>query len=97
MLSSYQPIAYDPYCGEPVAWGYKIVKPLPAKEFQELRKISTVEYIDCWCVLIRTLTRRRAITLYGEVTTEEFGPKGDWQCTTFGEKIFVSKYFCPED
>lgn len=96
VLSSYQSIAYDGYCGEPVAWGYKIIRYIGPERFDELRRIANLEYFGEWCVVVRTLTREEATRLYDEIPSEEFGLKSGWRSTTFGDKRFVSKYHRPQ-
>jgi hypothetical protein len=40
----------------------------------------------------KMLTRSKAIELYGEITNEEFGPRGGWKSVTFGDTKFISHY-----
>lgn len=98
-LSEFEPIMYDGWCGEPVAWGFKIVRRLGEDLFRELSKHGQLECIDrltsSWALITRTLSREEAVIRYGEVTDEVFGPRGGWKSTTFGNKKFISKFLKP--
>lgn len=99
-LSAFGPVLHDPYCGEPVAWGFRITKYLGDELFSKLGKHGQLECIDgfnsAWALVIQTLSREKAVLLYGEITDEVFGPRGGWKSTTFGEKKFISKFLRPE-
>jgi len=88
-LGPYEVQSYDAYSGEPVAWGFKIIKRLGEDRFNELREKAELEcvYPD-WFVVSKKLTREEAIQLYGPVTHEEFGPRGGWKYIEFGDKRF---------
>jgi len=47
-------------------------------------------------VIIKTLTRQKAIEKYGVITEEIFGARGGWKSVTFGQKKFLSTYLRPE-
>ncbi|HWV72884.1 MAG TPA: hypothetical protein VN040_14245 [Pseudosphingobacterium sp.] len=92
-LAAYGPLGYDSHCGEPFAWGFKIVGHLGEELFQKLCSVARVEYIGgTYGVICKILTREKATKLYGEVTEEVFGPKGGWKSVTFGNKTFVNRY-----
>lgn len=99
-LSGYTTVLFDGYCGEPVAWGFKIMRYLGEDLFQELGKYGTLKCIDgfksSWALVIKTLSREEAIEKYGPITNEVFGPRGGWKSTTFGNKKFTSDYLRPE-
>lgn len=99
-LSAFEPVMYDSWCGEPVAWGFKIIKHLGEDLFRELGKHGQLECIDgfksSWALVVKTLSREESVVLYGEITDEIFGPRGGWKSTTFGNKKFVSKFLKPE-
>ena len=97
-LSVYEAVLFDGWCGEPVAWGFKIRCYLGNDRFDELRNYGNLEYCDInvWALVIKTLTRKKAIEKYGSITDETFGPRGGWKSTTFGENKFVSKFLKPE-
>ncbi|SIS77425.1 hypothetical protein SAMN05421788_1011133 [Filimonas lacunae] len=99
-LSEFGPVSYDPFCGEPVAWGFKITRHLGDDLFNDLGKHGQLVCIDgfnsSWALVTKTLNRNEAIALYGEVTNEVFGPRGGWKSITFGNKVFVSKYLKTE-
>lgn len=83
---------FDGYCGEPIKWGRKVVKRVGEEDFDLMRRAHNIEYIsDTWMVIDRTLSREEAIKLYGEITDEEYGPRGGWKSVTFGDKRFNSK------
>lgn len=91
-LGPYKIVAYDSYSGEPVSWGFKVIKHLGDKLSSELREKYELEYIDYEYFLIsKKLTREDAIKLYGPITHEEFGPKGGWKYIEFGGMKFSYK------
>ncbi len=100
-LSKFGPVLYDGYCGEPVAWGFKIVARMDEILFRELGKYGQLECIEYgfdtkWALITKTLSREEAIEKYGPITNEVFGPRGGWKSTDFGSKQFISKYLKPE-
>ncbi|WEK34678.1 MAG: hypothetical protein P0Y53_19505 [Candidatus Pseudobacter hemicellulosilyticus] len=99
-LSSFGAVIFDSYCGEPVAWGFKLTNYLGEDLFNELGKHGRIVCVDgyksVWALVIKTLSREEAATLYGEITNEEIGPRGGWKSTTFGQKTFVNPYLRPE-
>ena len=99
-LSAFGPVMYDGRCGEPVAWGFKIIRHLGEDLFRELGKHGQLKCIDgfnsSWALVVKTLSRTEAVALYGEITNEVFGPRGGWKSVTFGSKIFVSEFLKPE-
>lgn len=95
-LGSYGIAFYDGNCGEPIAWGFKIIRRLGDERFNELRKFGPLECIyPDWYLVTKTLSREEAIKKYGDIKEEVFGPKGGWKSVTFGEKKFVSKLLKP--
>jgi hypothetical protein len=93
-LSSRTVEIFDSSCGEPIKWGRQLIKYLGETEFDNLCRKHKVEYIsESWLVIDKTLTRDEAIEKYGEITNEEFGPRGGWKSITFGNKKFISKIF----
>lgn len=99
-LSAFGPVLHEPYCGEPVAWGFKITRYLGDELFSNLGKHGRLECIDgftsSWALVIETLSREKAALLYGEITDQVFGPCGGLKSITFGEKKFVHKFLRPE-
>ena len=99
-LSGFGPVLFDGYCGEPVAWGFKIIRHLGEELFRELGKHGQLECINGFnsslALVVETLSREKAVLLYGEITNEVFGPRGGWKSTTFGKKNFVSKFLKPK-
>lgn len=93
-LSEYKPCLFDSCCGEPVAWGFEIVRRLGEDRFEALRQFGSLQYGDSkWFLITRELTRAEAIDNYGPITAEEFGPRGGWKSVTFGNKRFFSRTF----
>jgi hypothetical protein len=97
-LSNYQAVVTDGCCGEPVAWGHRIIRHLGEERFQQLYKYGELKCLDMgeWVLMIKKLTRKEAEEMYGPITEEEFGPRGGWKSTTFGTKKFISKIMKPE-
>lgn len=92
-LSSYQAILFDSWCGEAVAWRFKIIKYLGEERFNDLHQYGELVYTDLdWAIVMKSLTRLDAKEKYGEITEEIFGPKGGWKSVTFGDKKFCSKH-----
>lgn len=93
-LSTYGPVLFDGWCGEPTAWGFKILRRLGEDRFNELRKYGSLEYLeaDSWALVVKILSRDEAIEEYGAITDEISGPRGGWKSTTFGTKKFISKF-----
>ena len=91
-ISGYGPQLYDSYCGEPIGWGYKILRHLGDEKFKEIGQYGK---LDCaypsWFVITHYLNREEAIEKYGNVTGEERGPRGGFQNITFGDKKFCRK------
>lgn len=96
-LGAYDAVIFDGYCGEPVGWGFRLLRHIGEERFNELRKFGELEclYPD-WYLVVKKLSREQAIELYGEITAEEFGPRGGWKSTTFGIKKFGSTYLRPQ-
>lgn len=91
-LSEYKACLFDSFCGEPVAWGFEIVRRLAEDQFGALRRFGDLECsYPKWFLIVKHLTRAEAIERYGPVTAEEFGPRGGWKSVTFGSKKFLSR------
>lgn len=104
-LREYAACFFDGICGEPVGWGFKLVRYLGEDRFHGLE--HTPEYpnvrLECghgypsnWYLIAKHLTREEAIQKYGKVTEEIFGPRGGWKSVTFGDKKFGSDCVAPE-
>jgi hypothetical protein len=90
-LSPFKACLFDSYCGEPIAWGFELKKQLGEDRFQALRQFGKMECsYPKWFLIVRELSREEAVLKYGEVTAEEFGPRGGWKSVTFGTKKFLS-------
>src|SRR3990170_6375432 len=77
-LSEYKACIFDGACNEPIMWGFAIIKYLGAKNFSELKKKEILECAGTglWFVIRKYLTKQEAIDKYGEITNEEYGPRG---------------------
>lgn len=94
-LSDFGPIFRDSWSGEVVAWGFRLINRLGDEKFGELGKHGSLECdysgYGTWFLITKRLTREEAIEKFGEITDEEFGPRGGWKSVTFGNKKFISK------
>lgn len=93
-LSGYQMVLVDGWCGEPVAWGFKIIHYLGDDLFNKLGQHGKLHCVQpgSWVLIKKTLTRQEALEKYGAITEEIYGPRGGWKSVTFGEKKFISPY-----
>jgi len=91
-LSPYKACLFDSYCGEPVAWGFKIIKYMSDEEFRELGLHGKLVCgrPENWFLITKQLTRSEAEEKYGAVTDEVFGVRGGWKTVTFGTTTFMS-------
>lgn len=92
-LGEYKACIFDADCGEPTMWGFAIIKYLGPTKFFELKK---KEILECagqrlWFVIRKYLTKQEAIEKYGEITNEEYGPRGGHISVTYGSKRFLTK------
>jgi len=89
---------HDGYCGEPIAWGYKVVARMDEKRWA---KVSEYGPLECahetgeWYLITKVLTPDEAHVQYGEVTGLELGPRGGFRSATYGSKRFCSKRLDP--
>ena len=91
-LGPYGPCIFDGWCGETIAWGFRIVSRLGDDRFNALMGHGSVECVGGdWFLIVRKLTRSEAAGKLGDVTDEEFGPRGGWKSVTFGETKFISR------
>jgi hypothetical protein len=95
-LSNYGPQLFDSHCSKPVMWGFEILNHLGEERWAELRNFGEMECsYPNWFLITKKLTREEAVKLYGEITNEEYGPKGGWKSVTFGKEKFISKVLKP--
>lgn len=89
-LGSYGPQSFDSYCGEPIAWGWKIINHLGSR-WPDLQKVASTgcHGVGNWYVYDKSLTHEEAIEKYGPVTNENIGPKGGFKSRTYGDKQFA--------
>lgn len=97
-LSEYKACFFDSWSGEPVAWGFEILRHLGQERFDALNKYGKLDCIyPTWFLIVKKLSRKEAIEKYGPVTEEEFGPRGGWKSTTFGTTKFRSRHLRGSD
>jgi hypothetical protein len=95
-LAEFAPVIFDGYSGEAIGWGFRLTSHLGNDKFDLLRKFGCMECLyPTWYLVTKTLSREEAIIKYGEITAEEFGPRGGWKSVTFGNTKFISKYLKP--
>lgn len=92
-VGDYGPLLFDGWCGEPVAWGFKITRHL-GDRFEALRAFGRLECLGVagdWGLIVERLTREQAIAKYGAITEEDRGPRGGFRSVTFGTTKFLSR------
>lgn len=95
-LGSYQACFFDGWCGEPVSWGYPIVKIVAdAVKWKELGEYGDLEcsqgsFPSNWYLITKHLEEAEAVEKYGKITDIELGPRGGFRSITFGDKKFGS-------
>lgn len=91
-LSDFKECLFDGYSGEPVGWGFELLRRVEESRFEALRQFGTLECsYPKWFLIRQTLGRNEAISKYGAITDEEFGPRGGWKSVTFGDTKFISR------
>lgn len=98
-LGSYGQVVHDGYCGEPIGWGFPIIKRLPEAQFNGLTKYGALECLSegRWVLVTHWLTEEEAVDRYGQVTHLALGPLGGFQSVTYGEKKFWDRRLKPSD
>jgi hypothetical protein len=97
-FGGYGPQFHDGYCGEPIAWGYKVIARMDEERWS---KGSEYGRLECghetgdWFLITKVLTPDEARAQYGEVTNLELGPRGGFRSVTYGSKKFGSKRLDP--
>lgn len=99
-LGSYGPQLYDSWSGEPVSWGFQIIRHLGEERFQELRTHGNLVCNHAWpnpswYLITEELTLIQAIEKYGDIVHVKIGPRGGFQNVTFGDKTFCSPELNP--
>jgi hypothetical protein len=91
-ISEYKPCLYDGSCGEVIAWGYEFKVNTPSDEFNRLLVFGEKACVyPTWFLITKKLTRKEAIQKYGDITDEQFGPRGGFRNTTYGNTKFLTK------
>ena len=97
-FGGYGPQFHDGYCGEPIAWGYKVIARMGEERWS---KASQYGRLECnhgtgdWYLITQALTPDEARAQHGEITNIELGPRGGFRSVTFGSKKFASKRLDP--
>jgi hypothetical protein len=93
VLGDYGPVILDSGCGEPIAWGFSIVRRVGQERWDGLSKYGALECIRAgeWCLVTKWLTSNYAMKLYGSPNSEERGPRGGFRSIKYGDKLFVSR------
>jgi len=91
-LSSFKPCFFDSWCGEPVSWGYEILKRMGDDMWAETSHLGRKECAygsgGNWYLITKYLSKEEAISKYGEVTKTDRGPRGGYRSETYGLKTF---------
>lgn len=85
----------DGNCGEPIIWYRKLVGRVPEDVFNMNRHRLEYLNLEFWGYIERVITRKECIEKYGEITNEEYGPRGGWKSVTFGNKKFMTDKLHP--
>ena len=86
----------DAICGKPVAYVRTQTSRIPEELFTEnFEKMVYTNSNNMWVYIERKVTREECIKLYGEITDEEYGPRGGWKSVTFGKTKFKHGYLRP--
>jgi len=105
-LGDFGPVLFDGICGEPIAWGFKILRRLGEQRFKELSLIMSTggggietgghgEMNLSWFAIVKYLSPNEAIIHYGEISALFTGPKGGFRRVTYGQKTFCCKELNP--
>lgn len=90
---------YDAICGEPVAWGYPVLRHLGEELWAKAQAYGTMEcdhgFSPEWCLVTKRLTPAEAKEKYGDVTNIDVGPRGGFRSVTYGTKQFLAKELDP--
>jgi hypothetical protein len=90
-LSQHGPILFDPYCKEPIVWGYKINR--HESSWDLIRNPQTFEMIrslkDKYFLVTGRLSPRKAAEKYGPFTGRQIDC-GHWRSITYGHTTFAS-------
>lgn len=84
----------DSWSGKPIG-SYRLLRNMPSDMFNQNRHKMFCISVGIWGYLDKVITRDECVKLYGEITHEEFGPRGGWKSITFGTTKFISDYLRP--
>jgi hypothetical protein len=97
-FGNYAPCIFDSACGEPVGWGFKLLRELSRERWSEAQHYGELVFggaIGSWVLVTKWLTPAEAIEKYGDVTDIERGPRGGFRSVVYGDKRFLSKRLDP--
>ena len=87
----------DSYSGKPIAYFKTQTSRIPEDLFKEnYDKMLYSNSMNAWIYLTRKVTREECIKLYGDITHEEYGPRGGWKSVTFGTTKFKHDFLRPQ-
>jgi len=88
----------DSWSGKPIAYYRVQTSRIPEELFNE--NFDRMYYSNGnneWLYLERKVTRGECVELYGDITEEEFGPRGGWKSVTFGKTKFKHEFLRPKN
>ena len=97
-IGSYKECFFDSNCGEPIAWGYQILRRMSDDDYADVRRHFAIEYAHdslpaCQFIIVKLLSYKEVVDKYGEQTDLVLGPRGGFKSVTFGSKRFISRLF----
>lgn len=99
VLGRYEVIRFDMGCGQPLSWGFRLLKEIPGERFEALSAHGWMECLSPgrWALAIKRLTPADARVKYGEVTAIERGPRGGFRAITYGTQRFLARELLPDE
>lgn len=96
-FGNYGPCIVDGYCGEPIGWGFKLMRRLGPDRWSQAQNYGELVFggEGSWLLVTKWLTPTEAIQKYGDVTDVERGPRGGFRSVAYGDKRFLSKRLDP--
>ncbi len=97
-FGNYAPCIFDAACGEPVGWGFDLLRKLSPEHRSEAQRYGEIVFggaLGSWLLVTKWLTSAEAIEKYGDVTDIARGPRGGFRSVTYGDKRFLSRRLDP--